>query len=267
MFDRSQYKALKLDLDDRVLTITIDNAEQRNAMTPEISVEMHAIWRDVTNAKDVDAIILTAAGDRAFSAGGNVRNMAVNFEKDPKNWQGSTLPPRRLLQDMLDVEQPIICALNGDAYGLGASIAMMCDIIVANEKARLVDSHVRVGLVAADGGTLTWPLSMSIHKAKEHLMRGLPLLASDAAQLGIINYAVPYEEMMPKAQEIARELADGATWAIRWTKASVNKILRERLNLMVDAAVAAEWISFMSDDHREAINAMAERRTPKFTGR
>lgn len=267
MLDLTRYHALKVEFDNHILTITIDNAESRNAMTPAIHEDFDHIFRDIAEDEDVRVVILTASGNRAFSAGGNIKGMIEHFEKDPKNWRGSFMKARRILEDMLSVDQPIICALNGDAYGLGCSMALMCDIIVANERAKFADTHVKVGLVAADGGTLTWPLAMSIYKAKEHLLRGTPLPASEAAQLGIINYALPYEEMMPKAREIAEELANGAPWAIRWTKAAINKITKERLNLLVDAALGTEWLTFMTDDHREAAYAFAERRQPNFTGR
>jgi enoyl-CoA hydratase/carnithine racemase len=267
LLDLSRYHGLKLDVDDGVMTVTIDNPAERNAMTPEMFDEMHHIWRDITDDETIHVVILTATGNRAFSAGGNVKDMAERRSGNGVNWRGSFLKSKRLLEDMLAVEQPIICALNGDAYGLGATLALMCDIIVANERARLADSHVKVGLVAGDGGALAWPLMMSIHKAKEHLLRGNPLLAADAARLGIINYAVPYEEVMPKAREIARELADGAPWAIRWTKTAVNKIAREHLNLLIDTSLATEWLTFMSDDHAEAARAFVEKRTPQFIGR
>lgn len=267
MLDLNTYSALKLELDEyAILTVTIDNPEQRNAMSPEIDAEIHRIWREIAADDRVRCVILTATGNKAFSAGGNIRGMVDSIEATPKNFRGSFLRSRQVLEDMLGVDQPIICALNGDAYGLGTSIAMMSDIIVANETAKLVDSHVKIGLVAGDGGALAWPLAMGIYKAKEHLLRGNPLVAKDAAAMGMINYALPYEEVMPKAREIAIELATGAPWAIRWTKAALNKIVRERLQLIMDASLAMEWITFMTDDHSEAAHAFLEKRAPTFKG-
>src|SRR5207237_7007168 len=141
-----------------------------------------------------------------------------------------------LVQNMLDVEQPIIGAINGDAVGLGATIALLCDVIVASEKARFADTHVRVGIVAGDGGAVIWPLLIGPARAKEFLMRGNFINGADAMKMGLVNYAVPAEQVMAKAGEIARELADGPTWAIRWTKLSVNKWLKEQVNLVLDAS-------------------------------
>jgi enoyl-CoA hydratase/carnithine racemase len=176
--------------------------------------------------------------------------------------------PKRLIADMLEVEQPIIGAINGDAVGLGASVALNCDIVVANERARFADTHVKnLGVVAGDGGTVAWPLMMGIHKAKEYLLTGDLLLAADAAKFGFINYALPGDEVMPKAREIALRLANMPPWPVRWTKTVINKIVRERLNLTMDSALALEWLTFTSEDHREAVSAWNERRPGVYKGK
>jgi enoyl-CoA hydratase/carnithine racemase len=121
-----------------------------------------------------------------------------------------------LLDNILRCEQPIICAINGDCIGLAATIALMCDITVASESARIADTHVsRVGLVAGDGGAVLWPMLVGPHRAKEFLLRGTILNGAEAARIGLINHAVPPENTLSEALKIARELADGPTWAIR----------------------------------------------------
>jgi enoyl-CoA hydratase len=174
---------------------------------------------------------------------------------------------RRLVQNMLDVEQPIIGAINGDAVGLGATIALFCDVIVASEKARFGDPHVRVGIVAGDGGAVIWPALIGPARAKEFLMRGHLVNGADAAKMGLVNYAVPPEQVLSKAKEIAQELADGPTWAIRWSKLSVNKWLKDQVNLILDASLAYEMITFTTEDHKEAARAFVEKRKPKYQGR
>jgi enoyl-CoA hydratase len=266
MADYSKYQEVKVERDGPLLTVTFDRPEVRNSISWEMHDELDLLWHEVGLDQEVGAIIITGSGDRAFSSGGNVKNMQKRTSAGP-DWRGSFLGPKRLIGNLLEIEQPIVAAVNGDAIGLGASIAFACDIIVANEKARFADTHVKVGLVAGDGGTLLWPMMMSIHKAKEYLMTGDFLLAKDAERLGIINYALPYEEVMPKAREIALRLANGPKWAIRWTKGAVNKILRERHNLIMDTSLATEYLTLMTDDHREAAAAWAERRQPHYTGR
>src|SRR5207253_6713972 len=132
---------------------------------------------------------------------------------------------------------------------------------------RLADTHIKtLGVVAGDGGTIHWPLSMSIYKAKEYLLTGAFLTAKDAAAMGMINYALPYAEVMPKARELAAQLASSPRWAVRWTKASINRIVRERSELTMDLATALEAVTLASEDHRESMRAWIERRPPRYTG-
>ncbi len=111
--------------------------------------------------------------------------------------------------------------------GLGANIALLSDVIVASETARIADTHVKVGIVAGDSGAVIWPLLVGPARAKEFLMRGTFISGSEAAKMGLVNHAVPGDQVLSKAREIAGELADGPTWAIRWTKLSVNKWLKQ----------------------------------------
>jgi enoyl-CoA hydratase/carnithine racemase len=175
---------------------------------------------------------------------------------------------RRIITRLLDIDKPTICAINGDAVGLAATIALLCDITVASQTARIGDTHVsRVGLVAGDGGTVIWPLLVGVSRAKEFLMRGTLINGAEAERIGLVNHAVPKDDVLATAREIALELSHGPAWAIRWTKLSVNQVLKQRLNLMLEASWALETVSADTDDHREATRAFAERRKPRFTGR
>jgi enoyl-CoA hydratase len=165
---------------------------------------------------------------------------------------------------MLDVEQPIIGAINGDAVGLGATLALLCDITVVSEKARFADTHVKVGVVAGDGGAVIWPLLIGPHRAKEFLMRGNFIDGARAERIGMVNYAVAPDQVMPKAKELAQELADGPTFAIRWSKLAVNKWLKEQANLIMDTGLAYEMMTFNTWHHQEAVKAFVEKRKPNF---
>ena len=155
---------------------------------------------------------------------------------------------------------------NGDAVGLGATIALLTDITVVSEKARFADTHVRVGIVAGDGGALIWPLLVGPHRAKEFLMRGHFINGAEAGRIGMVNYAVPPEQVTAKARELAQELADGPTWAIRWSKLAVNKWLKHQANLIMDASLAYEMMTFGTEDQKEAARAFVEKRKAKFQG-
>lgn len=258
-----KYQALKLDREDRLLTITLNRPQARNAFNGDMHMELEDIWQDIAVDDSIGAVILTGAGDRAFSAGGDIKGgMGARFSGP------SFVFAKRIIANMVEVEQPVIAAVNGHAVGLGASVAFNCDIIVASNQARFADTHVStLGVAAGDGGVLAWPLMMGIHKAKEYLMTGDWLAAPEAERLGMINYCVPPEEVMPKAREIALRLANGPSWAIRWTKTSINKIVRQRLNLVMDTSLALEFLCTHTADQKEAVAAFAEKRSPQFKGR
>ena len=168
---------------------------------------------------------------------------------------------------MLELDKPIICAINGDCIGLAATIALLCDITVIADDARIGDTHVsRVGLVAGDGGTVIWPLLVGINKAKEFLMRGTLMKGKEAERIGVVNHSVAAPEVMPTARQIAVELANGPSWAIRWTKLSINQILKDRVNHLMEASMALEQVTFELADHKEATLAFKEKRKPRFGG-
>jgi len=264
--DYSDYEFLKIEVTERVATITINRPESLNAVHNGLHHELERIWLDLGADRDVNAILLTGAG-RAFCAGGDIKAMAGGGSssatgKPKKNTRGPITGTnvRRLIENMIDVEQPIICAINGDAIGLGASLALLCDITVVSEKARFADTHVKIGIVAGDGGAVIWPLLIGPHRAKEFLMRGTFISGAEAGRIGMVNYALPAEQVMIKAREIAQELADGPSLAIRWTKLSVNKWLKEQANLILDASLAYEMVSFNSKDREKAVKAFMQKR-------
>jgi enoyl-CoA hydratase/carnithine racemase len=271
MNDYSEYQYLKIEVAERVATVTLNRPDSLNAVNGRVHHELEQVWLDVAADHDVNAIILTGAG-RAFCAGGDVKGMAAGaltglgktersrFDRGPI----AAANGRRLVENMLDVEQPIIGAINGDAVGLGATLALLCDITVVSEKARFADTHVKVGVVAGDGGAVIWPLLIGPHRAKEFLMRGNFINGAEAGKIGMVNYAVPPEQVMAKARELAQELADGPTWAIRWSKLAVNKWLKEQANLIMDAGLAYEMMTFNTGDHKEAVSAFVEKRKPNY---
>jgi enoyl-CoA hydratase len=207
--------------------------------------------------------VLTGAG-RAFCAGGDIKGM------DSRVREGVQRIPLRgakhLIQNMLEVEQPIIGAMNGDAVGLGATLALFCDMIIADERARFGDTHIKVGLVAGDGGAIVWPLLVGVARAKEFLLTGDLITATEAERIGLVNRVVPAGQAYPEGLALAKRLAAGPTRAIRWTKLVLNKRLKDEVNLVLDASLAVETLSMATDDHREAARAFVEKRPPRFTG-
>jgi enoyl-CoA hydratase len=262
------YETIIVEKEGGVATIMLNRPERLNAVDPTMHNELEELFGHINSDGDVNAIVLTGAG-RAFCAGGDMRGAA---DSDPEeNYRGAPVTfgrgPRRLILNMLEVEAPIVAAVNGDAIGLGATLALLCDVIIASETARIADTHVRMGLVAGDGGALIWPLLVGVHRAKEYLMTGDFVHAPEAERIGLVNHVVSADDTLPKAKELAQRLADGPTWAIRWTKASVNKTLRDRMNLILDTSLAYEAITSRTEDHREAATSFFEKRPPQFKGR
>lgn len=262
-----RFEFLKVEKNDGIATLTLNRPEMRNALPPAAQLELEHVWVDLANDSEVNAIILTGAG-KAFSAGGDVKSM-INRHGTEEAFKFTVNQPaatKRLLQNILDVPQPIIAAVNGDAVGLGATLALFADIGVIAENAKFGDTHVKVGLVAGDGGTVIWPLLIGSNRAKEFLMLGRLASGSECAAMGLLNHAVPQEQVMDKAMEIARTLAGMAPLAVRWTKLSVNKSIRQQMDLLLDASIAFEMLSMNSQDHLEASKAFIEKRSPQFKG-
>ena len=163
-FDYSQYGGVLVERRDKVLTITLNSPETLNAFTGPMHTSMSRIWDDVNDDPDVHVVVLTGAG-RAFSAGGNVIAMQKKID-DPDAWAAGMPEARRIVFHMLECDKPIIARVNGHAVGLGATVALLCDIIIAVDHAKIGDPHVNAGLVAGDGGALIWPQLIGFARAK-----------------------------------------------------------------------------------------------------
>jgi len=264
--DYSRYQTLLIEKDDEgVAVVTLNRPEKRNAVNNQMHKELEDMFADLTNDDEVRAVVLTGAGS-AFCAGGDVEGMDSG-EFRPAGPRVPFHMVRHLIANLLEVEQPIVAAVNGDGAGLGATIPLFCDIIVMAEDARLADTHVRMGLVAGDGGVVIWPWLVGMARAKEYLLTGQWIDGKEADRIGLVNYAVPREQVLPRAMEIARRLAQGAPMAIRWTKYAINKILRDHVNLALDTSMFLEAATMSSEDLAEAARAFYEKRKPQFRGR
>ncbi len=268
--DYSSYETLKIETANKVATVTLNRPERLNAVNATMHNELERFFGEVNSDGEINAIVLTGAG-RAFCAGGDIsgfNSASPPAEGPPPKIQPTfSRGPRRLILNYLEIEAPVIVALNGDAIGLGATIALFGDVVIASETARLADTHVKIGLVAGDGGSIIWPLLAGVHRAKEYLMTGDFIAAQEAERIGLVNRVLPAGEVLPAARALAERLASGPTWAVRWTKASINKALRDQLNLVLDTSLAYESLSASTLDHEEAARAFMEKRPPKFSGR
>jgi enoyl-CoA hydratase len=262
--DYSAYKHLSIERRDRILTLTL-NRPPMNPIHYELHEELSRIFYQVQVDHESDVVILTGAGE-VFSAGGDIPMMQKRID-DPELFNRKNLEMKKMIFGLLDLEKPVIARINGDCIGLGATLALLCDILIAVEDARLGDPHVRMGYVAGDGGAVIWPQLVGYARAKEYLLTGDLLNAKEAERIGLINHAVPRSELDAKVNALAEKLANGATKAIRWTKTCMNIPLRQLAHSIMDASLAYEALTNIGADHQEAVTAFQEKRKPKFTGR
>ncbi len=258
-------QAIHLERDRDVLTATIRHPTSVvNAVDALLHHEFGELFRTLKREREARAIVLVGEG-KAFSAGGDfawfpsLRDAAAldELRRDAK----------QMIWDLLDVEVPIVCGLNGSAAGLGASIALLCDLIVMSDRAVIVDPHVNVGLVAGDGGAAVWPLLLGPLAAKRHLLLGEPLTAADALRLGVASEVCSPDDVRQRATAWAHRLAAQPPLAVKGTKQAVNAQLKHALLTSFDLSTALEMPCFLSRDHEEAMDAMQQKRTPRFEGR
>jgi enoyl-CoA hydratase len=248
-----------------ILDVVLDRKDSPlNAVNEQLHEEFAELFRILKREGDARAIVLSARG-RGFSAGGDFDWFARLNE--PSTLDALRREAKQMIWDLLDIEVPIVCALHGGAVGLGASIALMCDLLVMSDDAVIVDPHVNVGLVAGDGGTAIWPLLVGPIAAKRHLFLGEPLTAAQALRYGIASEVCANDQLLDRAQVWAERIASKAPLAVRGTKLAVNAHLKRALFDSFDLSSALEIPCFYSTDHKEAVAAFREKRTPTFEGR
>ena len=259
------YKRLKFERRERVLGITLDRPEKLNAVDELMHFELANVFTAASQDESSDVVVITGAG-RAFSAGGDIDWMQRMIDR-PESFEKTAREGKQIVFSLLDCEKPVIAKVNGHATGLGATIALFCDVIFASEAAKIGDPHVGVGFVAGDGGAVIWPQLIGYARAKEYLMTGDLMSSVEAARIGLINYAVPADELSDRVDRFADRLTEGAVKAIRWSKMSVNIGLKQLAHSIMDASLAYEALSNITPDHQEAVNAFREKRVPKFGAR
>ncbi len=263
--DFSTYETLMFRRRGRVLEIVINRPDKRNAVNMTLHAELARVFIDAANDPESDILVLTGAG-RAFCAGGDIAWMQEGLE-DPANFRKTAVEAKQIIFALLDCEKPVIAKVNGHATGLGATLALFCDVVFIAESAKIGDPHVSVGLVAGDGGAIIWPQLVGYARAKELLLSGDLVTAAEAERIGLVNHVVADDQLAARVDAYADRLAAGATQAIRWTKVSINIGLKQLAHAVMDSSIAYESLSARSDDHREAVAAFLEKRAPSFTGR
>jgi len=257
------YERLQVSLkgeEDDELWIALSNPGNRNVIDGKMHEELAVVFRDVREV-DPRVVILTGAGD-TFSPGGDLNWMQESWLDDPADYIEVFKESKAMIEDLIDVRQPVIARVNGDCVGLGATLALHCDIVIAEQGSKLGDPHVKIGLAAGDGGATIWPLLTSFNKAKEYLMTGELMTTEEAEEFGLVNYAVPPGELDAKVDEMVDKLTSLPQPAVQYSKMAANGWLRLVNDIMLRQSLAMEGISTRSPDHTEAVAAFLEGRGP-----
>ncbi len=260
----SDYQATTFRRDGGVLHATLNRPAAMNAIDGELQDDLDRLFTDVAADATTKVLVVTGAG-RAFSAGGNIDVMQTCIEH-PEICRAGTEKGKRMLYAMLDCPKPIIAKVNGAAIGLGATLALFSDLVIAAKHAKIADPHVQIGLTPGDGGAIIWPALIGYARAKAFLFTGDPLTGEEAAQIGLINSAVAAEDLDGVVDKWALRLARGASGAIQSTKLSVNIGIKHLMDLILEKSFQYELVSQRSKDHQEAVSAFREKRQPHFTG-
>ena len=263
MLDPTVYQAIAIDQrQDGVVLATLNRPDRLNAVNATMHHELARITRDVDADPDAKVLVLTGAG-RAFCAGGDFSPQPDSASGGGMSWEEA----RQIVDHLLECSKPVISAVNGYAMGLGATVALLCDVVYAAESAVFADTHVKMGIGAGDGGQVIWPLLMGVNKAKYFLMTGERLTASEAERMNLVNFVVPDGTVVDEAMALAGSLAAGPGMAISASKMGINNFMRSVSSLVLPLSLSLEGATVRSSDHREAVAAFQEKREARFTGR
>ena len=239
---------LLVERDGPVRIVTLNNPDQMNAFSDAMHDEFAALWSRMAVDGDARAVLLTGAG-RAFSAGGSIDEFE-HYRTDFPARRKTLRNARRVVDDMLNLHLPVVAAVNGPAVGLGCTLATLCDIVFVDESTFLADPHVTVALVAGDGGAVTWPFMTSMLRVKQYLLTGDRIPAPTAVELGLANFAVPADALLPEATAFAHRLAALPPQAVQDTKVVLNQVLRQAAVNVLGFGLAAESQSHDTEEYR-----------------
>ena len=257
-----RFETILLDKADGIARVTLNLPEKRNPLDLVMREELKDVFLGFQSDPEVRTVVITGAG-KAFCAGGDIstmKNVTAPAGRDRlKNIQ-------ILVKAMVDLEKPIIAAVNGTAAGAGFHIALACDIIIASQNAKFAESFVKIGLIPDMGGFFLLPSRIGLHRAKELMLTGRMFDAKEAFEMGLLNKIVPPEDLEKEVMELARSFAQGPARAYAMIKSGLNR-MPNSLSAMMEIEANMQAICFETVDFKEGMQAFLEKRTPKFTGK
>ncbi len=260
--DYADYQHLLFDRrKNGVVLITINRPEVMNATNARLHWELTQVWLTIDADPAARVALVTGAG-RAFSAGGDislVEDMAGNPEAAARTMREAA----DLVYNIINLDKPVISAINGVAVGAGLVVALLADVSIISETARFTDGHTRLGVAAGDHAAIIWPLLCGMAKAKYYLLTSEFIDGREAERIGLVSRCVPADKLMETALAVAEGLAGGSQHAIRFTKRALNNWLRQA-GPIFDQSLALEMLCFGFEDVKEGARAIREKRPPSF---
>ena len=259
----ADFQFLKFDhKPNGVLLITINRPEVMNATNGRLHWELTKVWGVVNDDPKTKVAVITGAGDKAFSAGGDL-NWITNMVGNADTINMVMNEASDIVYNVMACDKPVISAINGVAVGAGLAVAMMADISIMAEEAKITDGHVKLGVAAGDHAAICWPLLCGMAKAKYYLMTAEFVSGKEAERIGLVSLCVPRAQLMDKAMEVADKLAAGSQQAIRFTKRSLNGWMNMARPIF-ESSLAMEMLCFLGEDAKEGVAAVKEKRAPQF---
>lgn len=259
---------LRLEKDEGIATLTFNRPEKMNAMTTEMWLRLREIIEDVRRDEETKVLVMTGSGN-AFCAGSDVvKRLAARVAGEQRDaTRREKLEPVGYLASLINsMSKPIIGAINGVAAGAGISLALLCDIRIASEKARFGAAWVKIGLIPDLAATYLLPRTVGLDKALELMITGDVIGAREAERIGLVTRVVPDEDLLKVSTELARRIAQGPTIAIDFIKRAAYRGLFNTLDEQLDFESYAQNVCRGTEDHREGVAAFQEKRPPRFRG-
>lgn len=258
-----EYKFLRYTLDGSVATITLNRPEVYNALNDAITFELQDVLKVVGKDEQVRVVVLTGEG-KAFCAGQDLKDSSSQTKKSFKESLDKRYHP--IIKAMVSLPKPIICRLNGVAAGAGCSLALACDLIIADEEATLIEVFINIGLVPDSGSSYFLPRLVGMARAFELCSMGTKVKASEAVNIGLINKAVPANTLDAVVKQYTDYFAGAPTKAIGLIKRMLHKSVTASLDEMLEYEGYCQEIAGGTNDHREGVEAFMSKRKPLFSG-
>ncbi|MER2089852.1 MAG: enoyl-CoA hydratase [Sporosarcina sp.] len=256
----ANYENIDVKFENKVCVVTLNRPEKRNALGQEMREELRSFFTSIKDNDEIKVILLTGEG-KAFSAGGDLSALkTVDAVSGRRRLQAG----HDMIHSILDLEKPVIAAVNGVAAGAGVSLALACDVIIAGHSTSFIQSFIKVGLIPDLGSIYFLPRLIGRHRAMELMLTGGKISADQAQQMGVINRIVPDDSLLDEAYSLAATLAEGPAIAMGLTKRVTNKSILTDINETLELEGFAQGMCFETEDFKEGVNAFFEKRKPQF---